>query len=387
MPRASKSVKYKVSKPEAPEAPVGPEVAAAVQILSGAMSVERRRDLKQITESAIYIMSIRIGTGVKTVVKIGFKDLNLPPAVVKQLERMGAGEIRITAFEGVREAYSALSSKRKFVQRHHMRYFDPTWFVAEPDLMAVALLIEDAMSLLPELRGQMAVSYDIARKRFRRDLMRLLSSAWANPEPSQRRARKEEILRIVDEKEMEFPALEDCQDGLTLDVDYLGRVPSIKEQIEVDVELAELATREMENDGRRQTLILEKELEAQTMRSRRKMMEAVQRDAIDNIYRAIAEGIAMVEKDLARGNVHSATRKRIEEQIARLDSSLVMLKESGSLEELAAGADAITDLCDRNARGEQDLSARIAGLREWLRPKVEERGDASVLDLLVSGMV
>ena len=123
------------------------------------------------------------------------------------------------------------------------------------------------------------------------------------------------------------------------------------------------------------------------MRSRRRMMEAVQRNAIDNIYRAIAEGISMVEKDLARGNVHSATRRRIEEQIAKLDSSLVMLKESGSLEELAAGADAIADLCDRNARGEQDLSARIAGLREWLRPKVEERGDASVLDLLVSGMV
>ena len=382
MPRVFKSVKYKVS-----EAPVAPEVAAAVQILSGAMSVERRRDLKQITDSAIYMLSIRIGTGVKTIVKIGFKDLKLPDAVVKQLEKMGAGEIRITAFEGVLMAYSALSSKRKFVQRHHMHYFDPTWFVAEPDLPAVAQLISEAQLLLPDLREQMAVSYDIAKKRFRRDLMRLIASAWVNPLPGQRLARKEEILRIVEAKAGEFPALEDCQNGLTLDVDFLGRVPSIKEQIETDVELAELTTREMEDDGRRQTLILEKELEAQTMRSRRRMMEAVQRDAIDNIYRAIAEGIAMVEKDLARGNVHSATRKRIEEQIARLDSSLVMLKESGSLEELAAGADAITDLCDRNARGEQDLSARIAGLREWLRPKVEERGDASVLDLLVSGMV
>jgi len=252
----------------------------------------------------------------------------------------------------------------------------------------VAKMLDEARALIPTLREQMAISYPYAVRSFRFNLLRLLASAWPKPEDLQAQEdRKRWILATADDKQMQFPTLEDCQAGLSFDIDWLGRVPSIKEQMAKDNEIQRLATIQMEDEHKRDLLILEQQQELETIKERRRLFARVQEDAMKQLYKVIAEGVDMVSKDLRRGNVHLNTRRRIETQIKRMDSLLVMLKECEGIEELAAAADSIQSICDRNAKGAQDLSQELQDLREWLMPKVEATADQEVLDILMDGMI
>lgn len=369
------------------------EVQEAIYKLQDRMKArpgQRKRDLEKIKDSGIHLINISITTRVTTTFKLDWEDMNLPESVIARLTAMNAGAIPIPTFEGVKQAYSELDKKRREIRRKaNMVYFDPTWFVTDEDLPQMVDLIDSAETLIPELQERMRISYPGAKRDCKKNLARLIGAAWPMPTGREARlVRNQTVREIVEDKMGWFPSLEDCLEGLSIRLDYLGRLPSIKEQMQADQELRELQTREMEDEQRREALVIQKRLELQTMRSRRDMIARVQKEAQDQIYRTIAEAIGMVEQDLARVHVHKKTRGKIEKELAKLDSALILIQETDNLSDLAGMADEITDICDRNKRGDQALSDRIASLKEWLKPHIEQNSDnPDLLELALSGML
>lgn len=369
----------------------------------------RQRKLDAIRDQSIHLLSIGLASGVPEYFKLALSDILVDnPGLQRELEKRAAKSVPIKMPSESREAYKKLVSLRKKIQKK-MLYFEPSWFVPDTAFVEIYTAIRGMKAQLKPLREKIAAAHPHCEQQARKDLLIILSKAW--PKPSyldaedrdvarqQRQDRKEAIYAIIEDQMADFPTVEECVDGLNITIAYGGRIPSIKEQAQLDAELAKAIAEEEEaiakqNEIEAQELIqkqarrAELELLQEQTRAKRAALTAVSEQAIGKIYTAIGESIVMLQKQLTSQSVRHDTKRAIRRSIDDMERLFALAQNTQEdLGELFGKTDELKEILDRAAKGSQDYASQLEELKTWLRPKVEKREDVDIEDIILQGIV
>ncbi|HEY9764640.1 MAG TPA: hypothetical protein V6D07_19085 [Trichocoleus sp.] len=403
-----KTPKAKDSKPQS----TGVDIRKELERLFGVDSIKdfsRDRDLEELKNSEIHLLAITISTNVRNTVKLSFKDINLDNQAVRQLKRMKAQEIKVPLLGAVHKAYASLNRiKRKALK--NIKFFDPFWYIPETKKAEVLDYLKEMLEEVPRLRAKIEAEYEQSEKEFAVGLTRIVSRQIPKPmvdpamrliDPKQAReeyleaknARRLMISEIVKQKQTLFPSKESCVQGLRLGIQWGGTIPSLKQQAETDAKLARVLADEEISELERQKALNELEAEQMTARARREVYQRICQTSINEFYRAISEGLHLVESNMQGAALNHRRRARILEAIANLDNLLVYAKEAANLEELAiAKTELETLLCksaeeDGRDRLQKNLKNRIEALREWVRPNLQEEVGEDFSEVVAGNML
>lgn len=356
---------------------------------------DRTREIKDLKEHSIFLLSLSIETNIRKTVRLSFKDLNFDDPSVRELKRMKAQEIKVPMLLAVEDAQKELTSlKRKSLKG--LKYFEPFWYVPEPRRIELIGEIKIILESVPRLREQIAADYKANQSMFRLGLMRVISRRISKPkrprDPKKLQAyneaiaaRKETIGRILEQKLQIFPSKEDCVAGLQVSVQWGGRIPSLQEQAEMNAKIKRILADEALSELERQRALADAEAEAMTANARREVYSQIVRGSVGEFYKVIAEGLDLVQANIQGAGFNHRKRERIHDAIASLDDLLVYLKEASNLEDLALAKAEIQDLLERSNAGYLDLRSRIDCLREWVKPNLEDASSSDNVGEMIAG--
>jgi methyl-accepting chemotaxis protein len=273
----------------------------------------RKRDLELFQET-IYLFNISIHSGKKSF-QIRWEHLGLEEATIQALKETNASQSRLKFNTKLEKAMSRLNGMRKSLQSKYMVYVDPYWLVPESKFDELADAVKELKDTAIALQETVLEDYESEKQAYLDIIEKILLTTSLETEAF------ENIRNLYLGR---FPSREEIRANFYVELFGPIAIPSLKEQMKADAELAEYEERNLRANAAKQ-------LELEFHRGlQSKMSEAIQA-ASDEFYGIISDNLTRLQE---LGNEElSETKKQMLARAVERCQNLVSF--SSDLEDIA----------------------------------------------------
>lgn len=275
----------------------------------------RQRHLDTFRSEGVYLFNISVHGG-RTSFQIKWEHLGLSQETIKALKENNAQPTRIKFFNSLQRKLNKLGYQRKEIQSKLMVYRDPYWFVPESKFEDLADAVASLKQTASLYKNEVLLDYELEKQKYLTVVDKILRTTPLSGET------QESVQKIYLSL---FPTQQ--QIGSSFYIELFGpiRVPSIKEQSQMDAELAEFEVRNFQAKA----LI---ELETQFHRGLQTKLSEVVQSASDEFCGILAENLTLLEQ-LGRQDLPDRRKSQLLEAVERCQNLVCFEKSLGDVAE------------------------------------------------------
>ena len=311
------------------------------------------RNLEQIQEKDIYTIKVKVKKGRRTKA-LKWEYLGLPQEQIEALNehKSTPGSIRLVEIVENECRQEGVKDKRRLnklineLKNEYLIYFPPHYFFAESQIEEVTALLNEILAEEGRIKEKINSLYEEEKEK---QELKIREQIQYNPNLN-----AIQVEQIVIKYMAYYPTKQEILNSFGIEIEYIQRVPSLKEQAKTDQELFELKTIE--------------DLQEQYKKQITNKLNYATSHVVDEAIKLVNESINKIETLKSENKNFTDDRKRnIQKAVQRVER---LAQFNGSLAEIAESFSQYTE-GEINHRS-NFLSQEIKEIKQSLQLEIKQ---------------